>query len=100
MSVYSRQAVLVPSHVHRSKDTTALLVVRGMAAILLDNSDDARKNHIAYFARCLEGLSHHYESLDFSRMTLIYFCVVALDLLGGLESVVDDGSPNGGWRAR
>ena len=71
-----------------------------MAAILLDNSDDARKNHIAYFARCLEGLSHHYESLDFSRMTLIYFCVVALDLLGGLESVVDDGSPNGGWRAR
>ena len=53
-----------------------------------------------YFATCLEGLTHHYESLDMSRMTLVYFCVVALDLLGSLDEVVDDGSPNGGRRAR
>ena len=59
-----------------------------------------KTRHIKFFSRCLTHLSHHYESLDLSRMTMLYFCVVGLDLLGGLEEVVDDGSPNGGFRAR
>lgn len=49
-----------------------------------------RRAHVRYFRKCLDfGFSAHYTALDTSRMSLIYFCVVALDLLGALEEVCD-----------
>lgn len=46
-----------------------------------------RTRHVKYFKRCLTSLPEQYISLDLNRMTLLYFCVVALDLLGALEEV-------------
>jgi geranylgeranyl transferase type-1 subunit beta len=57
-----------------------------------------RKAHVKYFARCLDGLTHHYTALDQSRMSMLYFCVVALDILGALEEVVDKDHADGRLR--
>lgn len=45
--------------------------------------------HVVYFANHLKMLSHHYSSADTNRMTLAYFCVSGLDVLGALHTALD-----------
>ncbi len=40
-----------------------------------------KDSQIRYFKQCLKQLSHHYVPLDVNRLTLIYFCLSALDIL-------------------
>ena len=42
--------------------------------------------HVAFFSMHLKSIPAGYESLDTSRMTLLYFCLAALDVLGALET--------------
>ena len=42
-----------------------------------------------YFLYCLRQLPAPYTSLDTNRLTLAYFCVAGLDLMGGLEEIDD-----------
>ena len=51
--------------------------------------DFARERHIRYFSHCLRQLPDDYQKLDTNRLTLVHFCVHALDLLGALEEQVD-----------
>lgn len=46
-----------------------------------------RAKHIKFFTRHLELLPQPYEAADHQRMTLVYFCLSALDLLGALDAV-------------
>ncbi|GJP61439.1 hypothetical protein CLOP_g18602 [Closterium sp. NIES-67] len=46
-----------------------------------------RDRHVSYFVNCLNGLPAAYESQESNRLTLAYFCVVALDLLQALDQV-------------
>jgi geranylgeranyl transferase type-1 subunit beta len=39
------------------------------------------EQHLTYFHLNLKGLPYHYTGSEASRMTLIYFCLSALDLL-------------------
>ncbi len=41
--------------------------------------------HTRYYKRCLALLPHHYIPQDTNRITLIYFCLSALDILGTLD---------------
>jgi hypothetical protein len=45
-----------------------------------------RNAHISYFKRCLTLLPSSAEGHDGNRITIAYFCLSALDLLGALES--------------
>lgn len=51
--------------------------------------DFQRESHIQYFMSSLGNLSESWVSLDTSRMTVIYFSVVALDMLCGLSHIDD-----------
>lgn len=44
-------------------------------------------SHVRYFRKCLEVLPGAYSSLDTNRLTVIYFCVSGLDLLGEIGRV-------------
>jgi hypothetical protein len=48
-----------------------------------------RESHILYFKACLKSLPQHYISLDTTRLSAVYFCVLGLDILraslNGLE---------------
>ena len=56
----------------------------------MDTSDTFHRNrHVQYFASNLRQLPAGYSKLDTNRLTLVHFCVHALDLLGELESQVD-----------
>ncbi|CAI5474016.1 unnamed protein product [Closterium sp. Yama58-4] len=46
-----------------------------------------RDRHVFYFVNCLNGLPAAYESQESNRLTLAYFCIVALDLLQALDKV-------------
>eukprot|EP00605_Chrysophyceae_sp_TOSAG23-4_P001192 GSChrysophyteH1.ASY1.ANO1.1301.1 assembled CDS len=46
-----------------------------------------RNSHINYFLSCLSGLPSWAISLDSSRVTVVYFSVIALDNLGALEKI-------------
>ncbi|CAM9174022.1 unnamed protein product [Ectocarpus fasciculatus] len=46
-----------------------------------------RQRHIRYFKSCLVDLPEPYIGLETSRITAIYFAVVALDMLGALHEV-------------
>ena len=49
-------------------------------------SEEDFESHAAYFRACLlKGLSKGFSGLDSNRMTLAYFCVAGLDLLGELR---------------
>ena len=48
-----------------------------------------RERHIRYFTGCLGQLPDAYSKLDTNRLTLVHFCVHALDLMGVLEQQVD-----------
>lgn len=55
-------------------------------------SEDIQVNRAAltkYFQRHLGLIPEHYIMLDTSRITVIYFAVVGLDLLDELESIAD-----------
>jgi len=43
-----------------------------------------RLRHIRYFTRSLQNLPKQYSSADTNRLTLVHFCVQALDILGCL----------------
>jgi uncharacterized membrane protein YgcG len=43
--------------------------------------------HAKYFLRCLELLPAPYASLDTNRLTVAYFCVSGLDVLGSVKRV-------------
>ena len=43
--------------------------------------------HVAYFCSCLQGLPTPYTGLETSRLTVIYFSVVALDMMDRLKDV-------------
>ncbi|KAL9182391.1 hypothetical protein ACHAXT_013043 [Thalassiosira profunda] len=43
-----------------------------------------RLRHVRYFSTCLQNLPKQYSSADTNRLTLVHFCVQALDLLGCL----------------
>ena len=47
-------------------------------------------NHVRFFRMHLKMLPQPYLSLDTSRMTALYFCVVGLDILGELEREVKE----------
>lgn len=48
------------------------------------------RRHVRFLRLHLRSLSHHYLSLDTSRVTLLYFCIVGLDGLGALETTVTE----------
>ena len=48
-----------------------------------------RNAHLAYFRRCLQAMPSKATEGDGNRMTLAYFCVGALDLLGYFDVDVD-----------
>lgn len=47
------------------------------------------ERHIRYFSHSLQQVPDAYQKLDTSRLTLVHFCVHALDLLGVLRDKVD-----------
>jgi geranylgeranyl transferase type-1 subunit beta len=49
-------------------------------------------SHVRYFFHCLHQLPQPYTSLDTNRLTVAYFCVSALDLLGALDRIADERS--------
>ena len=48
--------------------------------------------HVKYFLALLRSLPTPYSSLDTNRMTVCYFCVSGLDLLGALDQIEDKAS--------
>jgi geranylgeranyl transferase type-1 subunit beta len=56
---------------------------------------ETRDRHIRYFLALLKQLPGAYASLDTSRMTVAYFCISGLDILGALDMV--DSSPIIDW---
>jgi len=48
-----------------------------------------KKRHLKFFERCLAILPTDYEKLDTNRMTVLFFAILGLDILGELETVVD-----------
>mmetsp|Transcript_32181 Transcript_32181/g.68096 ORF Transcript_32181/g.68096 Transcript_32181/m.68096 type:complete len:496 (+) Transcript_32181:31-1518(+) len=46
-----------------------------------------RLRHIRYFTNCLQNLPQQYSTADTTRLTLVHFCVQALDILGCLPDV-------------
>lgn len=45
------------------------------------------KSHVKYFMKCLDVLPAPYSSLDTNRLTVAYFCVSGLDMLGAVDKV-------------
>lgn len=57
------------------------------APIQIENSEFPKDRHIRYWLRCLKTfLPREYTSNDSNRMTLAFFIISALDLLGALET--------------
>ncbi len=44
------------------------------------------KKHVGFFKYMINVLPTPYQSQDSNRMTLLYFCVAALDIMNQLES--------------
>ncbi|KAL7420298.1 geranylgeranyl transferase type-1 subunit beta [Cryptotrichosporon argae] len=49
-----------------------------------------RNAHVNYFLRCLRMLPESAEGHDSNRITIAYFCLAGLDLLGALEDKTTD----------
>jgi len=49
-----------------------------------------REKHIKFFKHCLTMLPQMYQSIDSSRLTVLYFSLSGLDILGALDEVVSD----------
>ncbi|ODO11775.1 hypothetical protein I350_00559 [Cryptococcus amylolentus CBS 6273] len=54
-----------------------------------------RNAHINYFRRCLMALPTAAEGHDSNRITIAYFCLSALDLLGALQDKTSEEQRNG-----
>lgn len=54
---------------------------------ILKMADFDRKAHIHYLKECLQTLPSAYTSVESTMISILYFIVVGLDLLGELESV-------------
>ena len=65
----------IPAKDLAASHDTAMAVVIDIAA------------HAKYFLRCLELLPAPYASLDTNRLTVAYFCVSGLDVLGSVARV-------------
>lgn len=48
------------------------------------------EKHKKYFRRCLDLLPSELAMFDYSRLTILYFVLIGLDILDGLESLTDD----------
>lgn len=46
-----------------------------------------KRKHIKYFLAHLEQLPYHYTSQDQNRITLVYFAIFGLDILGALDFI-------------
>jgi len=53
-----------------------------------------RSEHITYYKHCLQGLPGDYIELDTQRIVLLYFCVLGLDVLGGLSDLTHEEKNN------
>ncbi|RKP36320.1 protein geranylgeranyltransferas-like protein type I beta subunit [Dimargaris cristalligena] len=53
------------------------------------------KKHIAYFQRCLTLLPHPYQSEESVRLSLAFFCLGGLDVLGALDATLTDDQRQG-----
>lgn len=49
-----------------------------------------KQRHVKFFSRCLDVLPNAYQTLDTNRMTVLFFAIFGLDILGELEKVIDD----------
>jgi geranylgeranyl transferase type-1 subunit beta len=49
-----------------------------------------RKKHTKYLSRMLKVLPECLSSMETTRMTLVYFTISALDVLGELDEVLSD----------
>jgi geranylgeranyl transferase type-1 subunit beta len=58
-----------------------------LAAAWAGKSPLEAEKHVKYLSKCLEVLPHHYASLDTNRLTVAYFCVSGLDVLGALDRI-------------
>eukprot|EP00931_Biecheleriopsis_adriatica_P088609 TRINITY_DN62898_c0_g1_i1.p1 TRINITY_DN62898_c0_g1~~TRINITY_DN62898_c0_g1_i1.p1 ORF type:complete len:407 (+),score=88.19 TRINITY_DN62898_c0_g1_i1:39-1259(+) len=58
----------------------------------LSIDDFALAKHVAYFKKHMRQLPQPYASMDTNRLTLVYFCVSGLDLLGKLDEVDRQGT--------
>ncbi|KAL8610793.1 hypothetical protein ACOMHN_016776 [Nucella lapillus] len=56
-----------------------------------------REKHVKYFQRILRVIPGHYASLDTHRMTIAFFALSGLDLLGALHEVEKDKSAFIDW---
>eukprot|EP00058_Branchiostoma_floridae_P024457 XP_002609947.1 hypothetical protein BRAFLDRAFT_124378 [Branchiostoma floridae] len=50
-------------------------------------SEFAKEKHVKFFKRCLQVLPSRYCSLDTTRLTVAFFALSGLDLLGALETI-------------
>jgi len=48
-----------------------------------------KQRHVKFFTRCLDVLPNAYQTLDTNRMTVLFFAIFGLDILGELEAVID-----------
>lgn len=48
-----------------------------------------KESHIKYFKACLNCLPDHYIGLETSKISAIYFSVIALDIMGALDNIDD-----------
>ena len=52
-----------------------------------DENDFQRKKHVQYFLNCLNVLPGAYSALDTNRLSLAFFAVSGLDMLGALDKI-------------
>ncbi|XP_076443833.1 geranylgeranyl transferase type-1 subunit beta-like [Babylonia areolata] len=57
---------------------------------MAETSKLQREKHVKYFQRMLRVIPGHYASLDTHRMTIAFFALSGLDLLGALHEIEDD----------
>ncbi|KAL3866453.1 hypothetical protein ACJMK2_043749 [Sinanodonta woodiana] len=49
-----------------------------------------KQKHVQFFVRCLQVLPQRYSGLDTSRMTVAFFAISGLDMLGSLSAIEKD----------
>lgn len=56
-----------------------------MAELTIDDFDCAK--HVMFFKKCAKSLPEQYKTMDTNRLTLLYFSISGLDLLGKLDEI-------------
>jgi len=49
-----------------------------------------KQRHVKFFCRCLDVLPNAYQTLDTNRMTVLFFAIYGLDILGEIETAIDE----------